>query len=57
MSPRPIVLSFFLSTLAVVGLGLALARDVARALGGDLTLEPAHGARFVLWLPLAPPSG
>ena len=36
-----------------VGLGLALAREVARALGGDLVLEPARGARFVLWLPRA----
>jgi signal transduction histidine kinase len=35
------------------GLGLAIARSFARALGGDLRYEPAkpHGARFVLKLP------
>jgi signal transduction histidine kinase len=38
------------------GLGLALARAVARLLGGDLVLEPSRlgGARFVWWLPTAP---
>jgi signal transduction histidine kinase len=38
------------------GLGLALARAVARLLGGDLVLEPSRlgGARFVWWLPAAP---
>ena len=38
-----------------VGLGLALARGLARDLGGELTLDPANGsgARFVLSLPRA----
>jgi signal transduction histidine kinase len=38
------------------GLGLALARAVARLLGGDLSLEPSQlgGARFVWWLPEEP---
>jgi two-component system, NtrC family, sensor histidine kinase GlrK len=36
-----------------VGLGLALAREVARAHGGDLGLEETtRGATFELWLPL-----
>lgn len=37
------------------GLGLAIAREVARAHGGDVSLDAAHanGARFVVWLPLA----
>lgn len=36
------------------GLGLAIARRIARLLGGDLNVEPAAagGANFVLWLPL-----
>jgi signal transduction histidine kinase len=36
------------------GLGLAIARRIARLLGGDLTVEdaPDAGANFVLWLPL-----
>ena len=35
-----------------VGLGLALARSLARDLGGDLTLaDAASGTRFVLRLP------
>ena len=37
------------------GLGLAIGRELARQMGGDLTLEDsAAGARFVLWLPRAP---
>jgi signal transduction histidine kinase len=37
------------------GLGLAIAREIARAHGGDLTIEDAPvGARFVLRLPLDP---
>ena len=35
------------------GLGLSFARDIARAHGGDLTLEPSEtGAAFCLRLPL-----
>ena len=38
-----------------VGLGLALAREVARAHGGELALEDTNaGATFELWLPLQP---
>lgn len=38
------------------GLGLALAREVARAHGGELELDETCdvGARFHLWLPLSP---
>ena len=46
------------------GLGLAIARRIARILGGDLTVEdgPGGGATFILWLPVrepgpTPPSG
>jgi signal transduction histidine kinase len=36
------------------GLGLAIGRELARRMDGDLVLEDtAAGARFVLWLPRA----
>lgn len=40
------------------GLGLAIAREIARGAGGDLVLDVDHspGARFVLTLGLAPPA-
>lgn len=45
---------FFTSHKTGTGLGLAVARSIARAHGGDLDLEVDHasGARFVLTLPL-----
>jgi signal transduction histidine kinase len=38
-----------------VGLGLAIARNLARGHGGDIVLEPAEGggARFVFSLPIS----
>jgi signal transduction histidine kinase len=38
------------------GLGLAIGRELARHMDGDLVLEDVPGgARFVLWLPLGTP--
>lgn len=40
---------------AGLGLGLAISRDLARAMGGDITVssQAGQGARFILSLPLA----
>ena len=43
-------------TSGSVGLGLAIARQMARDMGGDITYERALGMTlFSVWLPLAPP--
>jgi len=46
---------FFTTKTQGTGIGLTSAREAARELGGDLSLEPSgSGARFCLWLPPAP---
>ena len=39
------------------GIGLAISRRIARALGGEITVEsePGVGSKFELWLPLTGP--
>jgi signal transduction histidine kinase len=48
----------FVGRDAGVGLGLAISRDLARAMGGDLTVESAEGkgATFTLSVPRARPT-
>ncbi len=46
------------NTIPGSGLGLSISRDLARAMGGDLTVisQPGQGSRFILSLPLASPA-
>ena len=47
------------SRAAGFGLGLAVSRMLARALGGEVTLQSrvAVGSTFTLWLPAVAPGG
>lgn len=62
--PRPVQRDLFrpfarhTDGVAGLGLGLAVARSLARAQGGDLEVaDGSHGATFVLTLPAAPEGG
>ena len=47
---------FYTTKVQGVGLGLAICHEIVREHGGRITVssEPGQGARFTVWLPLAP---